>query len=144
MTEIARETHNAHARILRLQFAQQLRRGIRAAIVHVDNLESQRRALKRGCEGVVCRVNHVFLVETGHDDGKANARIGGMRHSRTMGEHFWAHVHFLSADGKFETVEESWRTNNTLVPSEYTFFHSGKAARTVASGASCSIRQDFT
>ena len=74
MAEIAGERKAPHARIGALQLAQEVQRGIAAAVVDVDELEVEiGDGFQGGDEAAMGLADGRLLVEAGNDDGQKRA-----------------------------------------------------------------------
>ena len=74
MAEVAGQGKDPHARIGALQLAQEVQRGIAAAVVDVDEFEVEiGDGFQGGGEAAMGLADGCLLVETGDDDGQERA-----------------------------------------------------------------------
>src|SRR6266404_2176888 len=114
---------------MRLQFTQQRRSRIRAAIIDVYNLEIQRNSLKHRHQPAVCLPQYFLFVHAGNHHGEEHppltrkGRTDLCRPSRALQE-WLAHIHSFrpsAADPPIALADiAAFRfTNKTLTSSEY-------------------------
>ena len=106
MAEIAGQGEDPHARIGALQLAQEVQRGVAAAVVDVDELEVEiGDGFQGGDEAAMGLANDRFLVEAGDDDGQERAggylTRGGGNHSQCRNEPERRRFSVLGAESEF-------------------------------------------